>query len=160
MTLTNWQQIATATEVTGRQLATWCNDRKINASPFGNNMQKHADKCTINNNHHFNLNLTAFCIFSNVIAFAFTYFITTIQVLPFGSLLCISFFLELYAHRRDYFAIIVTEATCVHCLQRSSSNIMNVIKLQQQQFYMIRPRTSNTSAEYNNFKHQPTLPKQ
>jgi len=137
MTLTNWQQHATATEVTGRQLATWCNDRKINASPFGNNMQKHADKCTINNNHHFNLNLTVFSIFSNVIAFAFTYIITIIQVVPFVTLLCISFILELYAHRRTYLALIVTETKCVNCLERSSSNIMNVIKLQQQQFYTI-----------------------
>src|SRR6218665_4000738 len=123
-------------------------------------MQKHADKCTINNNHNFNLNLTVFSIFSNVMAFAIIYFITTIQVLSFVTLICISFILELYAYRRHYLAPIVTEATCVNCLQRSSSNIMNVIKLQQQQFYTIRPRTSNTSAEYNNFKHQVSFPKQ
>src|SRR6218665_768908 len=105
-----------------------CNDWKINASPFGNNMQKHADKCTINNNLHFNLNLTVFSIFSDVIAFAFTYIITIIQVVPFVTLLCISFILELYAYRRHYLALIITEATCVNCLQRSSSNIMNVVK--------------------------------
>src|SRR6218665_590666 len=123
-------------------------------------VQKHADKCTINNNHHFNLNLTVSSIFSNVIVLAFTYIITIIQVIPFVTLLCIGFILELYAHRRHYLPLTVTEATCGICLERSSCNIMKVSKLQQQQFYTIRPRTSNTSAEYNNFKHQPALPKQ